>query len=522
MLLLEELSELGICSIVAHTREIPTLEELDPELCYTYWDVILTTDQGQNAIRDVFIFVEEECDIRIQEISGTTGETGETAYKKLGQILVERGDLTPEELESALSGQKLLGQLLVENDILPPSPVESALAEQAHLARVHRSRKAPAGSIRVPTEKLDSLVDLVGELVTTQARLSRKADMERDPELTAIAETVAHLAAELRDNAMGIRMLSIGTTFSKFNRLVRDLSESLEKEVVMTTEGGETELDKTMLERLNDPLVHLLRNSIDHGIELPSVRRAAGKSARGTVHLAAEHAGSNVLIRITDDGAGLDVSALQRRAVERGLIAADAELADEEIFALIFAPGFSTAQSVSDVSGRGVGMDVVKRNIESLSGSIEVASQRDRGTTITLRVPLTLAIIDGLLVETAGVKYVLPLSAIEECVELTDADEARAHGRNILRIREEIVPYIRLREHFHIPGERPAHQRVVISGINGRRVGIVVDRVIGEQQVVIKTMSRLYRDAEAIAGASIMGDGTVALILDVPKLTAIR
>ena len=286
----------------------------------------------------------------------------------------------------------------------------------------------------------------------------------------------------------------------------------------MTTAGGETELDKTMIERLNDPLVHIIRNSIDHGIEAPEARRAAGKPAQGTVHLSAEHSGASVLIRISDDGAGLDGAAIRAKAVARGLIAADAEKTDRELFDLIFAPGFSTARDITNVSGRGVGMDVVKRSIESLRGGIEIASVKGQGTTITLKLPLTLAIIDGLLVETDGCKYALPLATIEECVELTREEVARTNGRNILNIREEIVPYIQLRERFDIAGDPPEIERVIINSVNGQRIGIVVDKVIGKHQMVIKTLSKLYEDVDAVSGATILGDGTVALILDILSL----
>ncbi len=515
LLLLAELEEMGPCTAVAHTREIPTLETFDPELCYTSWDVILTTDRGMDAIRDVFIFVEDECEIGIEPIDGA----GIDASKKLGRILIERGELSPEALDRALASQKRLGEILVDEGIVAQSPVQSALAEQEHLGRVReKKRDAAAGSIRVATDKLDTLVDLVGELVTIQARLAGKAAGERDPELTAISEAVEHIAGELRDNTMSIRMLSIGTTFNKFHRLVRDLSASLGKEVTMTTSGGETELDKTMIEKLGDPLVHILRNSIDHGIGTPEEREAMGKPAGGNVHLSAEHSGQEVLIRISDDGMGLDPSAIRAKAEAKGLIPSDAQLSDREIFPLIFEPGFSTAVNVSNVSGRGVGMDVVKRAIEGMRGTIEIDSTRGQGTVITLKLPLTLAIIDGLLVETAGVRYVLPLSFINECVELKEEDEKLARGRNILDIRGDTVPFIHLRDRFEVPGKGPSIQRVIVNTINGRKVGLVVDRVIGEQQIMIKTMSRLYGNVKEVSGATILGDGTVALILDVPKL----
>jgi len=329
---------------------------------------------------------------------------------------------------------------------------------------------------------------------------------------------VERLTGELRDTALNIRMLPIGSTFSKFKRLVRDLSQELGKEIEMETEGAETELDKTVIERLNDPLVHLIRNSIDHGIEMPDVRVAAGKPSRGTVHLGAVHSGDSVLISIRDDGAGLDRDKISAKAVERGLIAAHAELSDEEIYNLIFAPGFSTATKVTSVSGRGVGMDVVKKAIEDFRGSIVIASTRGAGSTITLKIPLTLAIIESLLVRIDNSYFVLPLSSVEECVELTREDIDNAHGRNLANVRGAIVPYIPLREQFGISGNRPEIEQIVITGIQGSKVGFVVDSVIGEHQTVIKTLGPMYRDVKGVSGATILGNGSVALILDMGVL----
>jgi two-component system, chemotaxis family, sensor kinase CheA len=520
ILLLKELKELGPCRVIAQMENIPALDSFDPEACFVYWDIILTTSKGINSIEDVFIFVGDNADIAIDVIDDSTDGNSEVDYKMLGQILLERGDLTEKDLEGAVNRQKRIGEILIESEAIDPGVVESALAEQKHIKQSRKTRQetATAASIRVPADKLDVLVDLVGELVTVQARLSQKAALSPDTDLMNIAEVVERLTGELRDNTMSIRMLPIGSTFNKLRRLVRDLSNELGKDVVMETEGGETELDKTVIEQLNDPLVHIIRNSIDHGIESPDKRQASAKPRQGTVRLSAEHSGANVLIRIMDDGAGLDAESLREKAIKKGIIGPDAEMTEKEIFGLIFAPGFSTAASVSSVSGRGVGMDVVKRSVERLRGHVEIDSIKGKGTTITLKLPLTLAIIDGLLVEIQGAKYVLPLSAIEECVELSREDVKNTHGRNILNIRGAIVPYVQLRESFGISGEPPDIEQVIINQMNGQRIGIVVDRVIGEHQIVIKTMSRLYQNVEEVSGATILGDGTVALILDVQKL----
>ncbi len=362
-----------------------------------------------------------------------------------------------------MRGRKRIGEILVEAKAIHQDKIEAALLEQEHLRNVRRQRqqKSSGSGIRVSSEKLDKLVDLVGEMVTVQARLNQKAGLEADSELTMIAEDVERLTEELRDNTMSIRMLPIGTLFSKFRRLVRDLSQELGKEIEMEVEGAETELDKTVIDKLNDPLVHLIRNCIDHGIELPEERKAKGKPQGGTVRLSAEHSGANVLISITDDGAGLDPEVLRRKAVEKGLIGAEASLSNEELYGMIFAAGFSTAQKVTDVSGRGVGMDVVRRSIESLGGSIEVSSKKAVGTTITLKLPLTLAIIDGLLVSIGEGFYVIPLAAVEECAEISRQDADLARQRSMMPFRGEMSSYLSLRQLFKINGQLPALEQVV-------------------------------------------------------------
>jgi len=523
ILLLDELRALGPHHITAQSDRIPPLEDMDPEACYLYWDMVLTTTEGINAIKDVFIFVEDACELKIDVIDGEEELELETDadYKRLGEILVERGDLGVEDLKQALMSQPRLGEVLQKTRSVSKGIIDSALAEQQRVkeGREKRRNEALASSIRVGADKLDTLVDLVGELVTVQARLSQQAGSGHDANLLNIAEEVERLTAELRDNTMGIRMMPIGATFSKFKRLVRDLSNELGKEVLLTTEGSETELDKTVIERLNDPLVHIIRNSIDHGIEPGEVRAAAGKARQGTVHLSAVHSGAHVLIRISDDGKGLDPEVIRAKAVEKGLMSTDAELSESEIFSHIFAPGFSTAKAVTDVSGRGVGMDVVKRSVESLRGSIEIDSARGAGTTITLKLPLTLAIIDGLLVKIGETYFVLPLSSVEECVELSREEALYRNGRHIMKVRGEIVPYVPLRELFAINGARPAIEQIVIAELESHRIGFVVDEIIGQHQTVIKNLGKTYKDAKCFSGATILADGTVALILDVQGIS---
>lgn len=519
-LLFRSLSTLGQCRIIAQQDEIPPLEEMDPEQCYVYWDIILTTDRGENAIRDVFACAEDDSEIRLEMIDGEGRISDEASYKRLGDILVERGDLSPGDVRKVIREQKKIGEMLVEAGVVDQGKVYSALVEQEHIRSLRKKQEMAekATSIRVASEKLDGLVDLVGELVTVQARLTRASLMRSDPELILIAETVERLTADLRTRAMGIRMVPIGSLYSRLRRLVRDLSSELGKEVELLTFGAETELDKTLIEKLHDPLIHLIRNAIDHGIEPPQLRKAAGKPPRGSIHLSAVHSGPSVVIQISDDGGGIDHEAIRKRAAEKGLISRDAELAEKDIFNLLFAPGFSTAQDVTSVSGRGVGMDIVKKGVEAFRGTIDIGSQKGRGTTVMLSLPLTLAIIEGLLVKVGSAFFVIPLHLVEECVELTREDLRRAHGRALVRVRDRIVPYIRLRQQFSLNGPLPDIEQVVIVSVEEGKFGFVVDQVVGEHQTVIKSLGRFYSAIRGLSGATILGDGTVALILNVPQL----
>jgi two-component system, chemotaxis family, sensor kinase CheA len=526
--LINELRSLGDCLVKAYFDKVPPLDTLVSEQCYIYWDILLTTNRGEDAIKDVFIFVEDDCHITIELIDDCEQKEDES-YKKLGEILVERGDVSPEELQDVLRQQRPLGELLVDKGVVSPEKVQSALGEQQHIKQIRQERVVPepSASIRVPAERLDQLVNLVGEMVTVQARLTQVAKTYRRSKsgnalndntlsraaFVSIAEEVERLTNELRDTALNIRMLPIGSTFSKFKRLVRDLSRELGKEIEMETFGEDTELDKTVIEKLNDPLVHIIRNSIDHGIEKPDDRIKAGKPAAGRIRLGAEHAGDSVLITIHDDGGGINRDTIRNKAIELGMISAGADLTDQDILGYIFAPGFSLAAKITNVSGRGVGMDVVKRNIEGLRGTIVVDSELGTGTTITLKIPLTLAIIESLLVKTGDGHFVLPLATVEECVELSRADIKESHGRNVAKVRGHLTPYICLRDQFTIPGDRPEIEQIVIVSVQGSRIGFVVDFVVGEHQTVIKPLGLLYQDVKGISGATILGDGSVALIL---------
>jgi two-component system, chemotaxis family, sensor kinase CheA len=474
LLLLRELRQLGTLQVKADTSAIPAIGEMDPERCYIAWNMVLTTPAGADAIRDVFIFVEGSCELAV-EPAPSSSEGAEPA---------------------------------------PAAPVEKRSGE----GRRSSDKEAQASSIRVAAAKLDQLVDLVGQLVTVQARLVEVAARREDRDMQAVAEEIEALTTELRETSMGMRTLPLRSTFERFKRLVYDLSRNLHKDVELACDGGDTELDKTVIDQLNDPLMHLIRNSMDHGIEAPEVRRAAGKPASGTIRLSARHAGAQVLVSVSDDGKGIDREAVRARAVEKGLVAADARLSESEIFSFILAPGFSTAREVSDVSGRGVGMDVVRRNVEALRGSIEIASQPGLGSTVTLRLPLTLAIIDGLLVRVGQARFVMPLGNTVECVELTRQDIANANGKHLANIRGEIIPYIRLSEYLQMRTERPEREQIMVAETEHGRFGFVVDQVLGDHQTVIKNLGRLYRNVQVVSGATILGDGTVALILDLHRL----
>jgi two-component system chemotaxis sensor kinase CheA len=322
----------------------------------------------------------------------------------------------------------------------------------------------------------------------------------------------------LRDATLSIRMLPIESVFGKFRRVVRDLSSDLGKDVLLVSEGGETEVDKNVIDRIGDPLVHMIRNSVDHGLETAQERKAAGKSEQGTVWLSARQEGGEIIVSIEDDGRGLNADAIRARALERGLIDPEAELTDTDLHQLIFEPGFSTAETVSAVSGRGVGMDAVKTTIDALGGSIDVLSRAGFGTRIMLRLPVTLAIIDGLRVRLGNSVFVIPLSAVEECVEFEQPDDVARSGRSVLEIREEMVPYLALDELFNLPAEENARRRVVVVRVDGARAGLVVDDILGQSQIVIKALSPYHRDIAGLGGATILGDGRVALIVDVATL----
>jgi len=490
--LLDDLGKLGPCFIVALTDDVPFLDEMDPERCFLKWDVTLHSDCDRSAVEDVFIFVLDEMKLICEPLA-------EQQAAPLPAPAAEPADDLPPVKASA------------EPDSQPAPRTESKREE------LKRPDEKANATVRVQAERLDELMDRVGELVIAQARLSQLASANSDLAIKGIAEEIERLAAGLRDITMGARMVPIGSLFGRFRRLVHDLSRDLGKPVDFVTSGEDTELDKTMIERLADPLVHLIRNAIDHGIEPTERRTAAGKTEIGRIEIAAVHAGAQVLVTVRDNGAGLNTARIRAKAEEQGLIAPGAVMSDAEIHQLLFHPGFSTAQTISALSGRGVGMDVVKRTIEAMRGSIDLATAPGQGSTVTLRLPLTLAIIEGLLIRVGEGRYIIPLSAVEECAELSAADQ-RARGRDFLNMRGGLVPFLRLRDLFDAEGEPDQHQKIIIATSGDTRVGLVVDQIIGSHQSVIKSLSKLHSGVTMFSGATILGDGSAALILDVAQL----
>ncbi len=520
--ILNELRDLGECQVVGHTKNVPPLESLPPEKCFLSWDIFLETSHDYDAVKDVFIFAEDDSDIRIHALTDEQLQDAGELRPRIGEILIDRGDISEQNVHEALKKQKRVGELLVESGEVSKDDVLSALLEQKIVEKKMRKGQESASqmaSVRISSGKLDSLINLVGEMVITQSRLTLVAEQHSESEFSKPIREMERLTSELRNFALEMRMLPVGTLFSRFRRLIRDLSAELGKDVSLIVEGGETELDKTILERLHDPLVHLIRNSIDHGFRSPEERERHGKSRKGTIWLTAAHRGVRVNITIADDGMGIDSEAIRANAVENGLISEDDHLSEDECFALIFEPGFSTAEQVTDVSGRGVGMDVVRRDIRAIGGTIHISSEAGKGTSVHLSMPLTMAIIEGFQVKIGENDFVLPVSQVDTCAELKGVQEDQSEGRrNMIWLGGELIPFIRLREVFKVPGDIPAVENIAAIQSGQYQVGIIVDEIIGNIQTVIKPLDRLYRHAQGISGATIMANGTVALIVDLPEL----
>jgi two-component system, chemotaxis family, sensor kinase CheA len=522
-----------IVNIVTLTDALPPLELMDPETCYLGFEIVLKSEATKEAIESVFEFVREGSTIRILPPNSKIDEYIEIINALpddqvlLGQILIKSGVLTQKELDECLRLQakrnqsvskigkpyraEPIGQILVKEEMVLQPVLDAALNKQQ---TVKETKARERQNIRVDAERLDKLIDLVGELVIAGAGANLRASRFEDMGLLESTVEVMRLVEEVRDSALQLRMVPIGTTFNRFQRVVRDVSIELGKDIVLEISGGDTEVDKSVVEKIGDPLMHLVRNSMDHGIESASVRAARGKPVQGILRLNAYHESGSIVIEVIDDGGGLHRDKILAKAIERGLVPAGANLSDKEIYALIFEPGFSTADQVSNLSGRGVGMDVVKRNVNSLRGSIEIESEIGVGATMRIRMPLTLAIIDGFLVGVGDSSFVAPLDHVIECLELP---KDSLNG-DYMDLRGEVLPFIRLRELFEIEGEAPRRQNVVVVRHGDKKTGLVVDKLMGEFQTVIKPLGKLFRHVQGISGSTILGSGEVALILSVAAI----
>ncbi len=520
---------------------MPDAAEMDPESCYLGLELDFKSDADKETIANVFEFVRDDCKVRILPPNSRVSEYIEMINAlpedktRLGELLVSSKALMPEELEEGLQIQRSLranpaadlripsreetptrpplGEILVDEGMVQQEIVDSALEKQRQGREgTQRERKF----IRVQADKLDALINLVGELVIASASASLLAQQSGAVTMQEATALVSQLVDEIRGGALQLRMVPIGETFSRFRRVVHDLSHELNKDIQLVIGGAETELDKSMVEQIGDPLTHLVRNAIDHGIEPADRRKALGKSEHGTVRLKAYHDSGSIVIEVSDDGAGLNRSRIIERAVDCGLITPDQQLSEREIYNLIFEPGFSTAEKVTNLSGRGVGMDVVRRSIEALRGTAEVESQEGKGAMVRIRLPLTLAIIDGFLMGVGGAFYVVPLDMVVECVEL---DEKRTtHDRHYINLRGEVLPFLRLREQFREAGKASRRENVVVVQDAGRKAGLVVDKLLGEFQTVIRPLGKIFNHLRGVSGTTILGSGEVALILDVPSL----
>jgi len=482
------------------TEALPSVDAFDAESCYLGFDIDIRSAASHGAINEVFDFVREDCLIEIVAVDerANTGLVA-TAQEPNDEstALVTTGELLPDQRKTPRTS----GQLSADR---PPASSENKAKDGAY--------------VRVNADKLDELINLVGELVIASAGTSLLARNCHDDSLQEATSTVSGLVEEILDGALRLRMIPIGETFNRFRRVVRDVSQELGKDIDLIISGAETELDKTVVEKIGDPLMHLLRNAMDHGIETAEARLAAGKSAKGHLHLNAYHDSGSIVLEIADDGAGLNRDRILEKAQERGLVAPGASPTDQEIYNLIFEPGFSTAQAVTSLSGRGVGMDVVKRNITLLRGTVDLDSQPGQGTVVRIRLPLTLAIINGFLVGIDQSTYVIPLDMVQECIELSEDDGTASREQGYLDLRGEVLPLVYLRDHFNHEGRAARRQNVVVVRYAELKAGLVVDDLLGEFQTVIKPLGKLFGALRGISGSTILGSGAVALILDVPAL----
>ena len=527
MSVIRYLGTLGeLLAVETVTDALPAAEQFDPESCYLGFEIALRTDADKARIDAAFDFVREDCAVRLLPPQARIQEFVQLLHDlpgddaRLGELLVRCGSVTAHELTAALAVQAAaltgnnpampLGEILIAHQAAPPELVQVALGKQA---QVREARAQDSRSIRVDADKLDRLIDLVGELITSAASANMTARRSGSAEVQECNADLLGLVEEVRDSAMNLRMVKIGASFSRFHRVVHDVSREIGKDIALVLSGEDTELDKTVVERIGDPLMHLVRNAMDHGIEPAALRRERGKPERGTLRLNAYHDAGSIVIEVGDDGGGLDRDRILAKAVQRGLVENGAALSEREIFSLIFEPGFSTAAQVTNLSGRGVGMDVVRSNITALRGNVDLRSVPGQGTTVEIRLPLTLAIIHGFQVAVGDSVFVIPLEMVEECLSFSATD-----GADFINLRGAVLPFARLHDVFAVPGPRRLRQSIVVVRHLGRRAGLVVDALLGESQTVIKPLGRVFQQVEGVSGSSILGSGEVALIVDVPTL----
>lgn len=529
---LHYLETLGEITSLKTVWTLPGGAEMDPESCYLGVELRFQSEATKEAIFDVFAFIHENSLIHILPPSSKAADYISLIQLLpeddllLGEILVKIGTLTQAELEEGLALQRqvplneegrppYLGDILVTSQMVQQPVVEAALEKQV---KAQETRNRDSKLIRVDSDKLDQLINLVGELVIAGANTSMIAGAAGITDLVESASVLTRLVEQVRDNVLQLRMVQIGATFSRFQRLARDVSQDLGKDIDLVISGGDTELDKSVVDKIGDPLTHLLRNAMDHGIERVEERKARGKSGKGTVKLNAYHDSGCIVIEVCDDGGGLNRDRLLKKGLEKGLVQPNQTLSDREVFNLIFEPGFSTADTISNLSGRGVGMDVVRRDITALRGTIEIESEEGIGSTFRIRLPLTLSIIDGFLVEIGNASYVAPLDLVVECVDLSELDRESLLERNYLNLRGEVLPFIRLRELFGQHNDKVRRENILVVRFGGKKAGLLVDELQGEIQTVIKPLGRIFERLRGIGGSTILGNGKVALILDVPAL----
>ncbi|RMO75186.1 chemotaxis protein CheA [Pseudomonas syringae group genomosp. 3] len=500
---LRYLNTLGqMIQVTTVTDGIPAVESWDPESCHLGFEIDFRSAAGHDAINEVFDFVREDCVVLITPVEQTPERSEPTGT-----------DLVSQNAQSPVVAS---GELLGDQRAVPRVPGQTTAVERPASGGEHKNKDG--NYVRVNADKLDELINLVGELVIASAGAKLLARSCNNDPLQEASSTVSGLVEQILDGALHLRMIPIGDTFNRFRRVVRDVSQELGKDIDLIINGAETELDKTVVEKIGDPLMHLLRNSMDHGIESAEARRAAGKPAKGHLNLNAFHDSGSIVIEIADDGAGLNRERILDKAQQRGLVAAGASLTDQEIYNLIFEPGFSTAEAVTNLSGRGVGMDVVKRNITLLRGTVDLDSQPGQGTIVRIRLPLTLAIINGFLVGIDQSTYVIPLDMVQECIELDEHDRQSSRDKGYLDLRGEVLPLVYLRDHFNHEGPPARRQNVVVVRYAEHKAGLVVDDLLGEFQTVIKPLGKLFGALRGISGSTILGSGAVALILDIPAL----